>query len=65
VEGKLPILLVECKWNDTGLDPALRYLKERFPAAEAWQISAVGKKDYRTDTGIRVTPALKFLRSLI
>ena len=41
------------------------YLKARFPAAEAWQISATGKKDYITPEGIRVAPALALLRTLV
>jgi uncharacterized protein len=45
VEGRQPILFVECKWADSDLDKSLRYLKVRFPAAQAWQLSATGKKD--------------------
>jgi uncharacterized protein len=59
-----PILLLECKWADADIGKGLRYLKARFPKAEAVQISATGKKDYETDTGIRVRPALGFLRNL-
>lgn len=65
VEGRRPIRLVECKWGDTEIDRSLRYLHERFPAAEAWQVSAVGTKDYRTPDGIRVAPAAALLRSLV
>ncbi|MCM3876458.1 MAG: AAA family ATPase [Thermoanaerobaculia bacterium] len=65
VEGREPRLLVECKWADTEVDRSLRYLKARFPDAEAWQISATGRKDFVSPEGIRVAPALKLLRSLI
>jgi predicted AAA+ superfamily ATPase len=65
VEKRTPRLLVECKWADTGVDRSLRYLKERFPDAAAWQISATGTKDYLTPTGIRVAPAVSFLRTLV
>jgi predicted AAA+ superfamily ATPase len=65
VEGKRPVLLVECKWADTDVDRGLRYLKTRFPDAKAWQLSAVGTKDYQTPEGIRVAPALSLLRSLV
>ena len=34
--------MVECKWGDAEVDRGLRYLKARFPKAEAWQISATG-----------------------
>ena len=65
VEKRAPILLVECKWGDADADRSLRYLKERFPDAQAWQISAAGRKDYRTPDGIRVAPAAPFLRTLV
>ena len=65
VEARRPRLLVECKWADTEADPSLRYLKAKFPAAEAWQVSATGSKDYVTPEGIRVGPALALLGKLI
>jgi uncharacterized protein len=65
VEGRRPILLVEAKWSDDATDRGLRYLKERFPAAEAWQVSATGTKDHVTAEGIRVAPALALLRRLV
>lgn len=60
-----PIRIVECKWADTDVDRGLRYLHEKFPAAEAWQVSATGRKDYRTPAGIRVAPALALLTALV
>jgi hypothetical protein len=65
VDGRRPLLLVECKWSDAEVDRGLRYLKQRFPEADAWQLSASGGKDYRTPDGIRVAPALELLRSLV
>ena len=44
---------------------SVRYLSERFPQAAAYQISATGTDDYRTPEGIRVQPALGFLRGLV
>ena len=64
-ERARPILLVECKWGDAPLDRSLRYLKSRFPPADAWQISATGRKDFVTPEGIRVAPAVAFLRTLV
>lgn len=64
-EGRKPVLLVECKLDDDSLDKSLRYLHERFPAADAWQVSFRGEKDYVTAGGIRVAPALKLLRTLV
>ena len=60
-----PVLLVECKWSDADLDRGLKYLKSRFPDAEAWQISAAGTKDYASPQGIRAAPALKLLSALV
>ena len=44
---------------------SLRLLKASFPGAEAWQLSAVGRKDYQTREGIRVAPALALLKTLV
>ena len=65
VEGRRPVLLVECKWGDAAVDRSLHYLKARFPEAAAWQVSATGHKDYVTPDGTRVAPALELLRTLI
>ena len=64
-EGRKPILAVEAKWSDAPVESALRYFKERFPEVAAWQLSATGAKDYRSVEGIRVAPALTFLRTLV
>jgi predicted AAA+ superfamily ATPase len=65
VEGRKPVLLVECKWGDDDVDPSLRYLRERIGRAEAWQISATGTRDHVTPDGIRVAPATKLLARLV
>lgn len=65
VEGRAPLVLVECKWGDAVIDRGLRYLHARYPAAAAWQVSAVGIKDYVSPDGIRVAPALSLLRDLV
>jgi predicted AAA+ superfamily ATPase len=64
-EGKRPVLLVECKVGDDGVDKSLRYLHERFPNAAAWQVSSRGSKDYVTPEGIRVAPATVLLPTLV
>jgi predicted AAA+ superfamily ATPase len=64
-ERRRPALLVECKWSEAEADRGLRYLKARFPSAEAWQLSATGVKDYQTREGIRVAPALRLLARLV
>ncbi len=63
-EARRPIMLIECKWNDNDLARGLAYLKQRFPKAEAWQVSAVGKRDYVKD-GIRVANAMALLKRLV
>lgn len=64
-ENRQPVLLVECKHGDADPDRGIRYLRGKFPAAEAWQISATGRKDYVTGEGIRVAPALALLETLV
>jgi hypothetical protein len=65
VERREPVLLVECKSSDSRPAAALRYLKERYPRAAAWQIAAEGHNDYQTPEGIRVSPAVTFLQTLV
>lgn len=64
-EGRRPLLLVECKWSDAEPDRSLRYLKERFAQAQAWQVCAAGRKDFQTPEGIRVAPAVELLKTLV
>jgi hypothetical protein len=64
-DRRKPVLFVESKWSDTAVDGSLRYLKTRFPSADAWQVSAAGKKDYITPEGIRVSPAIRLLSTLV
>lgn len=64
-EDEKPILFVECKWSDAAVTRGLHYLKGRFPEVTAWQIAATGNKDYQTPNGIRVCPALTFLKGLV
>ena len=64
VERGNPIAMIECKTGDDSVSSALRYLKARFPDAQAWQISAEGKRDFVNPEGIRVAPAPVLLRQL-
>ncbi len=63
--SRQPVQFVECKLADQGIDRSLRYLKKRFPQAEAVQIALAGVRDYRTPEGIRSMPALRFLKTLV
>jgi len=64
-ERTKPVLLVECKWADAAIDKSLHYLRAKFPDAAAWQVSAIGTKDYQSSAGIRVSHALRLLETLI
>jgi predicted AAA+ superfamily ATPase len=64
-ERRKVLVAIECKWGDADVDSGLRYLNARAPGARAWQISATGRKDFRTPDGIRVAPAIEFLRTLV
>lgn len=64
-EGKKPTALVEAKWDDVPPTKGLLYLKRRFPEAAAYQISAAGRKDYVSPEGVRVCPAVTYLRGLV
>ena len=65
VEGRRPLLFLECKLRDRDMDRGLRYLNARFPAAKAIQIALSGRADFVTREGIRAMPALDFLRRLV
>jgi len=64
-ERNKPILLVECKSSDTDVDRGIRYLHGKFPDADAWQITAAGRKDYVSSDGVRVAPALELLGTMV
>ena len=64
-ERDKPITLVECKWSDADVDRGIRYLHNKYPHADAWQVSAIGHKDYVTPDGIRVAPAMQLLTTLL
>jgi len=64
-ESRKPIRFVEVKWSDGPADKSLRYLKQRFPEVDAWQISATGTKDVLTEHGIRIAPAARLLEGLV
>ena len=63
-EDRQPILFLECKLADRDIDRPLRYLKARFPMADAIQIALAGQRDHQTPEGIRAMPAAQFLRKL-
>lgn len=64
-ENRRPAAFIECKWSDEPVSRGLRYLKQRFPGCDAWQISATGRKDYLSQEAIRVCPAPLLLGQLV
>jgi len=64
-ESEKPIMAIEVKWKDADISNGLKYFKNKFPDCDAFQISAVGKKDYISKEKIKVTSALGFLQKLI
>jgi len=65
VEGRRPIMMIECKLSDQELSPSLKYVAARFPSTPAFQISAHGKKDVAISKQIRLMPAHRFLADLV
>ena len=59
-----PVQFIACKRKGRGINPALRYLEQRFPQAEAVQISLYREDDFVNKDGIRVCPAYDFLLNL-
>ena len=58
-----PVRFVECKLQDTDVDPSLRYLARKLPGVEAVQVVKKPKVD-RVETGIRIVSADRFLSEL-
>lgn len=64
VEGRKPIQFIECKLSTGPVAPALRYLVERFPQCEAYQIHLHGNSARIAEHGIRLWPAKRYLATL-
>lgn len=58
-----PVSFFDCKLSD-GRIGGMRYLKQRFPLVDAWQLTAHTMRDYLTREGVRVTPVLQLLAAL-
>jgi hypothetical protein len=65
VDGRKPILMVECKLGDDEIGKGLHLLRERYPHCPAWQVHLEGSKNYLSPDGIRVAPAIELLRTLV
>lgn len=65
VERRRPVLLVEAKLSAGPPDPSLRYLKQRFPAAKAYQVHLRGDRESITTDQIHLWTAGRFLSTLV
>lgn len=65
LENNKPQQFIECKLRQRDINPALRYLKKRFPSVYTVQISLFGEADYVNKDGIHICPAEKYLLNLI
>ncbi len=65
LENKKPIYFIECKLKNKNINPALRYLKRRFPDTDTKQIALHGEEDYINKDGIHICPASLFLLDLV
>ncbi len=63
-DGK-PLQFIECKTSRRGRGRYVKYLKERFPQVEAFQIDLTGKDDLLDKNNIRIMPATNFLSQLV
>ena len=59
-----PVSFIECKPSDGSIGGGMRYLKQRFPQVDAWQVTARTTRDYLTREGVRVAPVLRLLEAL-
>ena len=64
-ERRKPILMVEAKLAAGALSPSVRYLKQRFPACDAFQVHLRGRDESVTAEGVRLWTAARFLQTLV
>jgi len=65
IERRQPILMVEAKLTAGPVSPALRYLKERFPACDAYQVHLRGERESVTAEQIHLWTTARFLATLV
>jgi hypothetical protein len=65
VEDSVPVHFIECKSSGRVQSPSLRYLKIRFPAVPATQVTLDEDVDLITKDGIRICSAHLFLKNLV
>ncbi len=65
VERRKPILMVEAKLTSGPVSSSLRYLKQRFPACDAYQVHLRGGGERVTSDQVRLWTAGRFLNTLV
>jgi predicted AAA+ superfamily ATPase len=65
VERQAPIMMVEVKLGAESPSSSLKYLKERFPGCDAYQVHLRGERDSLTDERIHLWSAARFLSTLV
>lgn len=65
VENGKPLMCVECKLKETSISKHLLYFINKFPECSGWQITLNNPKNVTTKEGVRIAPALEFLRKLV
>jgi predicted AAA+ superfamily ATPase len=65
VERRKPILMVEAKLLVGPVSPSLRYLKQRFPRCDAYQVHLRGDRESVTGEQIHLWSASRFLATLV
>lgn len=64
-EKKLPLVFIECKYNETSISSHLRYVKNKFPKIPSYQLTYNSKKDFQTSEGIRVVDAYRVINEIL
>jgi predicted AAA+ superfamily ATPase len=62
VDGRTPIVAVECKIQQGSVGKGLNYLRNKFPALEAWQISYEPSPHRVAENNIHLACATELLR---
>ncbi len=65
LKDRRPIEFIECKFSDREINPALRYLKNKYPQVTATQVSFLPRPDTTNEIGIRHCDAVTYLREKI
>jgi len=64
-ERRKPILMVEAKLAAGPLSSSVRYLEQRFPGCDAFQVHLRGRDESVTAEGVRLWTAARFLQTLV